>query len=84
MAYKAFYAGRSIDVEADTPLQAQKLAAEQFKVRPQNSFLVAVVLEEDEAQLKNRNQAHHDIHRRYGNGRSSPACVCLGGRGAPF
>ncbi|KKL68103.1 hypothetical protein LCGC14_2128350 [marine sediment metagenome] len=49
--YKAFYKGKSIEVYADTVLEARRKAAEAFKVKANKAYRLAVVLCEKSGQV---------------------------------
>lgn len=42
--YKAFYNDKTLEVQAETSLAAQRTAAAQFKLRENRQYLVTVVL----------------------------------------
>lgn len=48
--YKAFYRGRTVEVEAETSLAAQEIAAEKFKARKRHEVTV-VLCEKDGQQV---------------------------------
>ena len=51
--FKAFYNGKSVDVHADTLLQARQKAAELLKVPPKKEYMISVVLCEKDGQTVN-------------------------------